>query len=135
MKQLPNIAGALLGFVFVAVGLMVLLGVGPEPPAPPEGSPAAMFMAAMVPTGYMAMVKVLEVVGGLLVAYPRTRNLGLLVLGPIVVNILAYHLFVMGGEGLFGPQVILVTVLAAYLVWAERAAFGQLVARDRAEEA
>ena len=41
--------------------------------------------AAFGPTGYLNFVKVLEVVGGLLVAIPRTRRMGLLVLGPILV--------------------------------------------------
>ncbi len=131
MKHLPNIAGGLLGLAFVAIGLMVLLGVGPEQPAPPEGSPAALFMGALGPTGYMSFVKVLEVLGGLLVAVPRTRALGLLVLGPIVINILAFHLFITGGQGLFDPPVILVSVLSAYLLWCERKAFGGLLAGDQ----
>ena len=72
---------------------MVLLGLGPTPEPPPEGTPPAHFFAAFGPTGYLSFVKVCEVVGGLLVAIPRTRNLGLLVLGPVIVNILAFHLF------------------------------------------
>ena len=59
-------------------------------------------MIAFAPTGYLTFVKVLEVVGGILVALPRTRNFGLLILGPIIVNILAFHVFVMKGEGLLG---------------------------------
>ena len=80
-------------------------------------------MAAFVPTGYLTFVKVLEVVGGLLVAVPRTRNFGLLVLGPIVVNILAYHAFVMKGEGLFAPPLLIIASLAAFLLWCGRRAF------------
>ncbi len=78
MRHLPNIAGALLGLVFIAPGLMVLLGYAPEQPPPPEGSYMALFMGAFVPSGYLTFVKVLEVVGGVLVAVPRTRGLGLL---------------------------------------------------------
>ena len=122
MKHLPTVAGALLGFLFVASGLVVLLKVAPMPPLP-EGSPAGHFMAAFVPTGYLTFVKVLEVVGGLLVAVPRTRNFGLLVLGPIVVNILAYHAFVMKGEGLFAPPLLIIAAMAAYLLWSGRKAF------------
>lgn len=61
-------------------------------------------MAAFVPTGYLTFVKVLEVVGGVLVAVPRTRNVGLLVLGPILLNIVAFHVFVTRGEGLLNPR-------------------------------
>ncbi len=129
MKYLPPIAGGLLGLLFVGSGLVVLLNLIPTPPSPPEGSPPALFMGAFVPTGYLTFVKVLEVLGGLLVAIPRTRNLGLLVLGPILVNILAFHLFITQGEGLFSPSLLLIVALALYLLWVERWAFAGLVNR------
>ena len=126
MKHLPTIAGALLGLLFVASGLVVLLKLAPMPP-PPPGTPAASFMAAFVPTGYLAFVKLLEVIGGILVTIPRARNLGLLVLGPIIVNILAFHAFVMKGEGLFSPALLVLTLLALYLFWCGRKQFAGLV--------
>jgi len=125
-KHLPTVAGALLGLLFVAVGLMVLLGVGPAPEPPPEGSPPAHFFAAFAPTGYLTFVKVCEVVGGALVAIPRTRNLGLLVLGPIIVNILAFHVFV-AGDGVKDPMLLAIVALALYLLFVERRAFAGLV--------
>jgi putative oxidoreductase len=128
MKYIPIVAGALLGLLFVASGAVVLLKLAPMPPLP-EGSPAAHFMAAFVPTGYLTFVKVLEVIGGILVAIPRTRALGLLTLGPIIVNILAYHIFVMGGEGLFSIPILIMAALALYLLWVERDAFGALLKR------
>ena len=126
MKLASNIAGGLLGLVFITFGLMVLLKLGPTPPAPPEGSPAAMFFGALFPTGYMTFVKVLEVLGGILTAIPRTRNFGLLVLGPIIVNILAFHIFIMKGATLIDPAVILISVLGAFLLWSGRKAFAGL---------
>lgn len=127
MKIAILIAGGLLGFVFVASGLVVLLS-NAAPPAPPEGTAAAHFMAAFMPTGYMKFVKVLEVVGGLLVAIPRTRRAGLLILGPILINILAYHAFVMKGEGLFSPVLLALVAVTLFLTWAERAAFARFLA-------
>ena len=123
IRHLPTIAGAALGILFVGVGLMVLLGLGPAPQLPAEGTPPAHFFAAFGPTGYLTFVKVCEVLGGLLVAFPRTRNLGLLVLGPVIINILSFHAFVAGGTGLFDPMVIVVCLLAGYLLWVERTAF------------
>jgi uncharacterized membrane protein YphA (DoxX/SURF4 family) len=128
-RHIPTVAGALLGLIFVSTGLMVLLELGPTPPPPPEGSPPALFMAAFAPTGYLTFVKVLEVLGGLLVAVPRTRNLGLLVLGPILVNIVAFHAFITDGVGLLEPLLVLIYVLVACLLWAERRAFAGLVTR------
>ena len=61
-------------------------------------------------------------------AVPRSRNLGLLLLGPIVVNILLYQLLLVGGS-LLAPPVLLVILLSAYLLWVERAAFAQLAVK------
>lgn len=129
MKLATNIAAGLLGFVFIVFGLNFFLKFIPMPPGPPEGSPPALFMAALFPTGYLAFVKVLEIIGGALVAIPKTRNLGLLVLGPIVVNILAFQVFLAKGAGLLDPSVILITVLPLYLLWQERKAFAGLLGK------
>ena len=126
MKHLPTIAGLLLGLLFIAAGLVVLLKLVPMPPLP-EGSPAALFMGAFGPTGYFTFVKILEVLGGILVAIPRTRNLGLLVLGPIIVNILAFHIFITKGAGLLDPPLLILVALALYLLWAGRKAFAGLL--------
>src|SRR3954468_15581452 len=116
MKYIPAIAGALLGLLFVMSGVVVLFNlVHPDPM--PEGTPAAMFMGAFGPTGYFTFIKILEVLGGVLVAIPRTRNWGLLVLGPIIVNILAFNLFILKGAMLLNPMLIVIVLLAAYLLW------------------
>ena len=126
MKHAPMIAGILLGLLFVMSSVVVLFNLVPAPP-PPEGTPAALFMGALMPTGYMTFVKVLELTGGILVAIPRARNFGLLVLGPIIVNILAFHLFIMKGEGLFNPMIIIMVLLALFLLWVGRKAFAGLL--------
>ena len=123
-KKVTLIAGALLGLVFVVFGLNFFLHFIPIPPLP-EGSPAAAFMGAAYTTGFLTFVKVLEILGGVLVAIPKTRNLGLLLLGPIIVNILAFHIIIVGA-GLFDPVIILITLLAAFLLWSERDAFCKL---------
>lgn len=133
MRIATLIAGAMLGLLFVFSGVTVLFKLAPMPPLP-EGTPAAHFMAALAPTGYLTFVKVLEVVGGGLVAIPLTRRIGLLVLGPIIVNILAFHAFVTRGQGLFGALVLLVCALALFLVWVERAAFRQFLLAPRQSE-
>ncbi len=128
MNIAANIIGILLGLLFIAVSLMVLLHLAPTPAIPP-GSPTAHLMAAMGPTGYMTFVKILELCGGIAVAIPRLRRLGLLILGPIIVNILCFHIFVAGGQGLTDPPVILVVLFALFLLVHERQAFGRLVWR------
>ena len=125
MKPIANIAGVLLGLVFNVVALNFFFHFF-EMPAPPADSPPAMFLGAMIPTGYFAFVKVLEIIGGILVAIPRTRPLGLLTLGPIVVNILCFHIFLAKGAGLF-PLPLLVASLSVLLLWVNRAAFSHLL--------
>ncbi len=114
MKKASTIAAALLGLFFVVFGLNFFLQFLPMPGLP-EGSPPAAFMGAMYATGYLAFVKVLEIVGGVLVVLPKTRGAGLLILGPIIVNILAFHVFLLDGAGLVGPP-LLVGVLGVFLL-------------------
>lgn len=125
-RHLPTLAGIVLGLLFVMSAVVVLFDLV-KPPPPPEGTPIALFMGAFGPTGYMTFVKVLELLGGILVAIPRTRNIGLLILGPIIVNILAFHAFITGGQGLLEPMLLLIVVLAAYLLWVGRKAFAGLL--------
>jgi hypothetical protein len=126
MKYLPTIAGILLGLLFIMSAVVVLFSLVPMPEIP-EGTPMAMFMGVFASTGYMMFIKVLELLGGVLVAIPRTRNLGLLVLGPIIVNILAFHVFITRGEGLLSPMIIVIVLLALYLLWVERRKFAGLL--------
>jgi len=126
MKYLPCIAGAILGLLFIMSAVVVLFDLVKAPP-PPEGTPAALFMGAFAPTGYMTFVKVLELLGGILVAIPKTRNYGLLILGPILVNILAFHVFIMKGAMLLDPMLIVICLLALYLLWVGRKAFAGLL--------
>lgn len=127
MKIAAAIAGGLLGLMFIAFSLMVLLNLVSAPP-PPEGSPVALFMTVFATTGYLTFVKVCELVGGIMVAIPKTRNLGLLVLGPIIVNILAFHLLV-AKDGIGNPILLAIMGLTAFLLWCERKAFWGLVQR------
>ena len=124
MRLAANIAAGLLGFIFVVLSSLILLRLLPIPP-PPPGSPAESFTTAMGPTGYMHVVQVLEIIGGILVAIPKTRNWGLLILGPIVINIFLFHVLI-AKAGLIGPP-LLVILLAAFLLFAEREKFAGLL--------
>jgi hypothetical protein len=128
MKHAPSIAGILLGLLFIMSSVVVLFNLIPPDKIPKPATPeAAMFMGALGPTGYMTFVKVCELLGGIFVAIPRTRNIGLLFLGPIILNILAFHAFITKGEGLLSPMLIGIVVLALYLLWAGRKNFAGLL--------
>lgn len=96
MKHLPTIARYLLGLLFLVFGLNFWLRFMPVPP-PTEGSPAAAFIGALYGSGFLTVVKILEVLGGALLLSGRFVNLALAWLGPIVVVIVLYHVFLVKG--------------------------------------
>ena len=117
-----NVVAGILGLLFLVFGLNFFLQFIPVPP-PPEGSPAAAFLGSMYGSGYLKFVKILEIVGGITVAIPLTRRLGLLLLGPVIVNILAFGVFFTNGATLSQPPELVIIFTTLYLLWAERAAF------------
>ncbi len=123
MKLASTIAAALLGLIFIVFGANFFLKFIPMPPGPMAGSPPALLMGALIPTGYFAVIKLFEILGGVLVAVPKTRNFGLLILGPILVNILCFHIFLTKGATLIDPVNFLMVGLALFLLWSGRRAF------------
>jgi len=111
MKHIPTIARYLLGLIFVVFGLNFWLGFIPVPP-PPEDSAAAAFMGAIYASGFLTVVKILEVLGGALLLAGRYVNFALAVLGPIVVNIVLYHIFILQGGYLMAVVVGVLAVVA-----------------------
>lgn len=121
MKSAVVVARILLGLIFVVFGLNYWLKLIPMPP--PSGQAGA-FMGALFLSGYLAVVKVIEVAGGLLLLTGRRTALALLLLGPVVVNIVLFDLFLTRA---FNPLGALAAVLAVFLLWSERGRFAALV--------
>jgi uncharacterized membrane protein YphA (DoxX/SURF4 family) len=119
---ITNVVAGLLGLLFLVFGLNFFLQFMPVPP-PPEGSPAAAFLGSLYGSGYLAFVKVLEIAGGIALAIPFLRRLGLLLLGPVIVNILAFGVFFTNGASLVTPPVLVIILTTLYLLWVERGAF------------
>jgi putative oxidoreductase len=116
MKKIPCIAALLLGLAFIVFGLNFWLHFLPAKGAPAPGS----FMALLVASGYFPIIKALEVIGGVMLILPRTRVLGLFLVGAILFNIAAVHQFFFGG--LKDPTVIGLVVLALIVAWSKRCA-------------
>ena len=106
MKIVILIARLLLGLVFFVLGLngfLNFLSMGPMPTGL-----AGQFIGALFVSHYLWVVAGLQVVGGLLLLVNRFVPLALVLLGPVIVNILLYHLFL----NLAGiPLAIVVTIL------------------------
>jgi putative oxidoreductase len=91
MKILVLIARLLLGLVFVVFGLngfLNFLDMGPMP-----SGLAGQFIGALAQSHYFWVVAALQVIGGALLLINRFVPLGLVLLGPVIVNILLYHVF------------------------------------------
>src|SRR5881397_3413702 len=122
MKAATIIARVLLGLMFVVFGSNIFFHFIPMPPQKP--SLATDFSKALMESHYIYVVGLLQVIGGLLLLIGRYVPLGLTLLGPVIVNILLYHIF-LEPSGL--PLALVVSALALFLLWAHRAAFAGLV--------
>ena len=87
-------------------------------------------MGALFATGYMLpLIKATEVVCGVLLLIGRWVPLALVVLAPVVLNIVLFHLFLAPTpDGLVLPIVSL--VLGTYLAWVYRKSFAGVLDGD-----
>jgi len=91
MKIVTLIARILLGLVFVVFGLngfLNFLNMGPMPTGL-----AGQFFGALVLSHYFWVVAALQIAGGALLLANRFVPLALVLLGPVIVNIICYHVF------------------------------------------
>src|SRR5258708_5493441 len=113
MKIAALISRILLGLVFVVFGLNGFLHFLPG--QLPSGL-AGDFLNALLKSHYDFFVSALELVGGALLLANRYVVLGLVLLGPVVVNILLFHaLLLPSGLSIATAVAILWCVLAFYL--------------------
>jgi putative oxidoreductase len=118
MKYAIIIARVLLGLMFVVFGSNAFLHFIPMPP-PPQGDAGA-FISALMHTGYLYVVAALQVLGGLCLLFGRFVPLGLTLLGPVIFNILCFHIF-LDPSGM--PIAIVISILALFLLWVYRDKF------------
>ena len=118
MKYAIIIVRVLLGLMFAVFGSNAFLHFIPMPPM--QGDAGA-FIGALANSGYIYVIALLQVVGGLLLLLGgRFVSLGLTLLGPVIVNIVLYHIF-LDTQGL--PMAICISVFALFLLWVYRFKF------------
>ena len=124
-RYLPAIARVLMGLMFFVFGLNGFLRFIPEPKK--QMSEAAMgLMSGMMKSGYMLpMVAGTQVLVGALLLFNRFVPLALILIAPVIVNIIAFHIFL--DPATIVPGVV-VLVLELYLAWAYRKNFAALLA-------
>lgn len=117
MKYMVTIARALLGLIFVVFGLNGFLHFVPTPQF---SGVAGQFLGAIFHSHFYVVVFLTQIVGGLLLLVNRYVPLGLLLLGPVLVNILSFHAF-MSTTNL--PVALLATALWLILFFRMRRVF------------
>lgn len=123
ISKAPTAARVLVGVVFLVFGLNGFLHFIPQPP--PSGGALA-FTGGLASAAYFfPLLKGIEVAAGALLLSNRFVPLALTVLAPVVVNIVAFHLF-LAPAGL--PLVLAILALEVYLAWSYRSAFAGVLA-------
>src|SRR6185312_6036882 len=127
MKIVTLIARILLGLISIVFGLngfLNFLSMGPMPTGL-----AGQFVGALVSSHYIWVVAALQIAGGVLLLVNRFVPLSLTLLGPIIVNILCYHVFL----NLMGwPLALVVTILWFIVFYSRRQYFSGIFVQKTA---
>lgn len=123
MHRITPLARILLGLAFTAFGLNYFVPFLPMPDAPPP--PAALqFLGAFVGSGFLALVKGIEIAAGLALLANRFVPLALALLAPVLVGITAFHAL-LAPAGIAVP--IALVALELVLAWSYRGAFAPML--------
>jgi uncharacterized membrane protein YphA (DoxX/SURF4 family) len=122
-QKIDMVVQVVLGFIFFVFGLNGFLNFMPMPEM---GETAGTYLGGLAATGYFfPVLKIVEIVGGLLLMVRLFAPLALVLLAPVVVQILLFHLFLEPG-GM--PMAIVITLIQAYLgFFVYREAFAPLL--------
>ena len=122
MKIVGAIARYLLGIMFLVFGSNMFLNFIPMPPPP---GLAGQFSTALFAAHYFYVVGAIMVISAILLLVNRFVGLGLTLLGPVLFNILTFHLLMNPsgiGMGAFA------TLLWLLVAWEHRIVFERLFA-------
>jgi hypothetical protein len=120
----PAAARVLEGLIFLIMGLNGFLNFLPHPATMPEKVGA--FMGGLVATGYMIpLIFGVQVIVAVLLLSNRFVPLALAIIAPVIVNIFAFHLFLLPSG--FPPAAVAILAYL-YLVWVYRSVYRPMLA-------
>jgi putative oxidoreductase len=123
-NKLPCIVRTLLGLIFLIFGLN---GFFHFLPMPPMKDAVGALMGAYAQTGYMfPFIFVTQTLVGIMLLTNSWAPLALVILAPVVVHIILFHIF-LDPSGL--PMPIVVLVAGIYLAYSWRGAYAPLLKR------
>jgi len=123
IQKILNVLSILFGLLLINGGLDKFFHYMPIPPDLPEAL-IKDNLAFMEIEWLMPLVGFAELLGGLLILFPKTRALGALVVFPVMVGILLTHIFV-APEGLV--IAIFIWVILLWIIFENRSKYFQLL--------
>lgn len=115
-RKILNVLSVLVGLMLLNAGLNKFFNYIPVP----EGLPEAVVRdnAAFAEISWlMPLIGFAEVLGGLLILFPKTRALGILVVFPVMVGVLLTHIFT-APEGL--PMALVIWAVLIWIIYENR---------------
>ncbi len=123
MKKVTTIISIILGLILIIFGLNKFLNFMPVMEL---SAPGLEFMGAFVKVGYgMTLVAIVEIITGILIASNKYRAFALVILFPILLNALLFHLFLDPENMLLAVLVVVMNIFLMYAVRDKYAALFQ----------
>ena len=121
MKKATRIVSILLGLILITFGLNKFFSFMPVLEL---SAPGLEFMGAFVKIGYgMTAVAIVEIITGILIVTNKFRALALVVLFPVMLNALLFHLF-LDPENIL--PAVLVVIMNIFLMYGVRDKYAML---------
>jgi len=125
MKIAVIIVRVLLAAMYLFASVSYFLNIMPK--APEMTAAQTSFMTGLMASVYLfPLIKITELVGGILLLIGRTAPLGALIIFPVTLNIFLYHAF-LGPKDL--PMVAVMLLFNLFLFYAYRAKYLPIVSK------
>ncbi len=115
-EKIVKIVQIILGLLLIVFGANKFLNFMPSPENMPQS--ATDFMAAINHTGYLfKFIGFVEIVSGILILINKWVPFALLLIAPIIVNIILFHLVLDLGSIMPGAVILILIVYLFYYYW------------------
>ena len=127
MKKFTNLPVYLLSLIYLVFGLNYFLHFLTMPPMTGD---ANTFIGLLHSTGFLAFVKVLEVILAVLIVVPASRALAIILIAPITINILLFEITIVHQPGIG----ILLVLLNAWVIYTNKNKYNSIVSSQNIQK-